>query len=100
MKKTLIGYSGSQTLIACLALGAVMHFTALPGLAGKGGIKGKPGGGGEDPPPAPVEYQLTWIPGINGGHMEIYDCNTAGIALGGFEDETGTEHLSAPLRTA
>ncbi|MEZ5323703.1 MAG: hypothetical protein R3F19_01350 [Verrucomicrobiales bacterium] len=88
MKKTLIGYSGSQTAVTCLALGVVLHFTALPGLS-----KGKPGGGGTDPPPstpAPVEYQLTWIPGINDGRMDIFDCNTAGFAVGGYTDETGT----------
>lgn len=73
-------------LVALILIGAFS-----PVSAKKGG--NKPGGGGEDPPanPAPVEYQLTWIPGVNGGHMDIYDCNTAGFAVGGFADETGTD---------
>ncbi|MEZ5326200.1 MAG: hypothetical protein R3F19_14205 [Verrucomicrobiales bacterium] len=87
MKKTVIRYSGSQATIVCLALGVALHFTALPGLS-----KGKPGGGGDPPPPtpAPVEYQLTWIPGINDGYISVYDSNAAGIAVGIYADETGT----------
>ena len=47
MKRTRIGTFGSHTAIACLALGVALHVTtALPGIAGKGGSKGKPGGGG------------------------------------------------------
>jgi len=65
------------SLTASLALGK-------PG--GNGG--GKPGGGGANT--APIEYQLTWIPGINDGQVRIYDCNAAGIAVGSYDDETGT----------
>jgi|GEM_PF-4119093 len=64
---------------------ALFSLTASPALGKKGG-----NGGGPPPNPAPVEYQLTWIPGINDGHMRIYDCNTAGIAVGSYDDETGT----------
>lgn len=74
-----------------IGLAALILLAAFsPVLAKKGG--NKPGGGGEDPPPnpAPVEYQLTWIPGINDGQMHIYDCNTAGIAVGSYQDDTGT----------
>lgn len=86
MKRTRIGTFGSQTNITCLALAVALHVTALPGLAGKGGSKGKPGGGEDPPPPpVPVEYQLTWIKGAS-----IYDCNSAGIAVGGYTDETET----------
>lgn len=91
MKKTPKTSMGSPATLACLALGLTLQCSALPALAGKGGSKGKPGGdGGEDPPanPAPIEYQLTWIDGVS-----IRDCNSAGIAVGSYSDETGAVKL-------
>lgn len=95
MKNNLSGVLAAPSRRAVVALtgAALLALTASPALAKKGG--NKPGGGGEDPPPPPpnpafVEYQLTWISGINDGAMRIHDCNTAGIAVGTYADEAGT----------
>ncbi|MGI9241519.1 MAG: hypothetical protein ACR2RV_12010 [Verrucomicrobiales bacterium] len=77
--------AGAASLLLIASLGSVS--------AGKDG-KGKPKPVDDDPPPteATVAYHLTWLSGSEGSRIEIYDVNSAGLAVGSSRDANGNWH--------
>ena len=85
-------WNWSQVLIATAAVAMLVTGSML--FAAKGGNKGKPDGGGEDPSaePPPIIYALhrfTLPADYLGGFWNVQEINDVGELVGHFDDDDG-----------